>query len=95
MASTGCYGPGCFYTGSKIHSDAKKCKCTCLAGHVADIEREDILKDKSRVVKHSVNSTSHSDILIYDKTEWVSYMSPQHQDDSRGRVQVVWYGWHY
>ncbi|KAI6754849.1 hypothetical protein HG530_012601 [Fusarium avenaceum] len=76
LASPGCYGPDCFYTGSKIHSDAKKGKCTGQAGYIADAEIDEILKDKSRVVKHYVDSTSHSDILIYDDTEWVSYMSP-------------------
>jgi hypothetical protein len=76
MASAGCYGPDCFYTGSKIHSDAKEGKCTGQAGYIADAEIDEILKDKSRVVKHYVDSTSHSDILIYDDTEWVSYMSP-------------------
>ncbi|EYB33358.1 hypothetical protein FG05_10561 [Fusarium graminearum] len=76
MASAGCYGPDCFYTGSKIHSDAKEGKCTGQAGYIADAEIAEILKDKSRVVKHFVDSTSHSDILVYDNTEWVSYMSP-------------------
>ncbi|PTD02778.1 Killer toxin subunits alpha/beta [Fusarium culmorum] len=76
MASAGCYGPDCFYTGSKIHSDAKEGKCTGQAGYIADAEIVEILKDKSRVVKQFVDSTSHSDILVYDDTEWVSYMSP-------------------
>ncbi|KAH7239549.1 hypothetical protein BKA59DRAFT_495902 [Fusarium tricinctum] len=76
MASAGCYGPDCFYTGSKIYSDAKEGKCTGQAGYIADAEIDEILKDKSRVIKHYVDSTSHSDILIYDDTEWVSYMSP-------------------
>ncbi|GKU21122.1 unnamed protein product [Fusarium langsethiae] len=76
MAKAGCYGPDCFYTGSKIHSDAKEGKCTGQAGYIADAEIQEILKDKSRVVKHFVDSTSHSDILVYDDTEWVSYMSP-------------------
>ncbi|KAF4439699.1 glycosylhydrolase family 18-6 [Fusarium austroafricanum] len=76
MAQAGCYGPDCFYTGSKMQSEAKKGKCTDTAGYIADAEIDEILKDKSRVVKHFVDSTSHSDILIYDDTEWVSYMSP-------------------
>ena len=76
MASAGCYGPNCFYTGNKLQSEAKEGKCTGQAGYIADAEIDDILKDKSRVVKHFVDSTSHSDILVYDDTEWVSYMSP-------------------
>ncbi|KAJ3471898.1 hypothetical protein MRS44_001997 [Fusarium solani] len=75
MAEAGCYGPECLYTGDRLNSDAKKGKCTDTAGYIADAEIGDILKDTSRVVKHFVDSTSNSDILIYDDTEWVSYMS--------------------
>ncbi|KAI8692013.1 hypothetical protein NCS56_00195800 [Fusarium sp. Ph1] len=74
MAGAGCYGPECLYTGERLNSDAKKGKCTDTAGYIANTEIGDILKDTSRVVKHFVDSTSNSDILIYD-TEWVSYMS--------------------
>ncbi|KAF4986556.1 hypothetical protein FGRMN_10784 [Fusarium graminum] len=76
MAKAGCNGPDCFYTGNKLESDAKKGKCTNTAGYIADAEIDDILKDTSRVVKHYVDTTSHSDVLVYDDTEWVSYMSP-------------------
>jgi GH18 family chitinase/LysM repeat protein len=76
MAEAGCYGPDCFYTGNKLESGAKKGKCTGTAGYIADAEIDEILKDKSRVVEHYVDTTSHSDVLIYDDTEWVSYMSP-------------------
>ncbi|KAJ4259837.1 hypothetical protein NW757_001787 [Fusarium falciforme] len=75
MAEAGCYGPECLYTGDRLSSGAKKGKCTDTAGYIADAEIGDILKDTSRVVKHFVDSTSNSDILIYDDTEWVSYMS--------------------
>ncbi|KAJ4197154.1 hypothetical protein NW767_009046 [Fusarium falciforme] len=75
MVEAGCYGPECLYTGDRLNSDAKKGKCTDTASYIADAEIGDILKDTSRVVKHFVDSTSNSDILIYDDTEWVSYMS--------------------
>jgi hypothetical protein len=76
MAQAGCYSPDCLFTGNKVDSPAKKGKCTGTGGYIADAEINEILKDKSRVTKHYVDSSSHSDILVYDSTEWVSYMSP-------------------
>ncbi|KAI9040038.1 uncharacterized protein KD926_008601 [Aspergillus affinis] len=75
MAEAGCWGPECLFTGSRLNSDAKKGKCTGTAGYIADAEIHEILKDPSRVVKSFVDSSSHSDILVYDETEWVGYMS--------------------
>ncbi|KAI1073202.1 hypothetical protein LB507_010805 [Fusarium sp. FIESC RH6] len=75
MAEAGCYGPDCLYTGNKLESPARKGKCTKTGGYIADGEINEIIKDMSRVTKHYVDQTSHSDILVYDSTEWVSYMS--------------------
>jgi hypothetical protein len=75
MAEAGCYGPDCLYTGNKLESPAKKGKCTTTGGYIADAEINEIIKDKNRVTKRYLDTTSHSDILVYDNTEWVSYMS--------------------
>ncbi|KAG5655689.1 hypothetical protein KAF25_009188, partial [Fusarium avenaceum] len=75
MAEAGCYGPDCLYTGNKLESPAKKGKCTGTGGYIADAEINEIIKDQSRVTKRYLDTTSHSDILVYDNTEWVSYMS--------------------
>jgi hypothetical protein len=53
----------------------KKDKCTGIAGYLTDAEIAKIMKDSSRVVKSYVDTTSNSDVLIYDNDEWVSYMS--------------------
>lgn len=75
MAEAGCWGPQCQYTGDRLNSEAKKGKCTGTAGYIADAEIAEIMKDESRVVKSFVDSSSNSDILVYDETEWVGYMS--------------------
>ncbi|RAH55255.1 chitinase [Aspergillus piperis CBS 112811] len=75
MADPNCWGPDCLYTGDRLNSDAKKGECTNTAGYLAGAEIDDIIKDFSRVVKSYVDTTSNSDILIYDKDEWVGYMS--------------------
>lgn len=78
MAEAGCWGPGCVYTGTRESSQATKGKCTGTAGYIADAEIADIVNDQKRagrVVKNFVDTSSNSDILVYDDTQWVSYMS--------------------
>ncbi|THC87759.1 hypothetical protein EYZ11_012794 [Aspergillus tanneri] len=75
MAEAGCYGPNCLFTGDRLNSNAKKGKCTGTVGYIADAEIAEILNEPGRVVKHFVDSSSNSNILVYDDTEWVSYMS--------------------
>jgi hypothetical protein len=75
MTEAGYYRPNCFYNGNKLESPAKKGKYPGTGGYIADAEINEILKDKSRITQHYVDKTSHSDILVYDNTEWVSYMS--------------------
>ncbi|KAI8943235.1 hypothetical protein NX059_001257 [Plenodomus lindquistii] len=78
MAAAGCWGPACLYTGGRESSDAMPGKCTNTAGYIADAEIAEIIsgsKRAGRVVKSFVDTTSNSDILVYDDTQWVSYMS--------------------
>lgn len=75
MANAGCWGPDCLFTGDRSNSDAKKGKCTGTAGYVADAEIGEIMKDPRRVVKSYIDTSSNSDVLVYDDTEWVGYMS--------------------
>ncbi|RDK38944.1 hypothetical protein M752DRAFT_307004 [Aspergillus phoenicis ATCC 13157] len=85
MADPNCWGPDCLYTGDRLNSDAKKGKCTITAGYLAGAEIGEIMKDSSRVVKSYVDTTSNSDILIYDNDEWVGYMSA---DTKRARTTL-------
>ncbi|KAF1835102.1 glycoside hydrolase [Decorospora gaudefroyi] len=79
MAQAGCWGPGCLYTSTRENPHATKGKCTGTAGYIADAEIEDIVNDRERAggreVKNFLDTSSHTDILVYDDTQWVSYMS--------------------
>ncbi|KAJ6445148.1 Lysine--tRNA ligase [Purpureocillium lavendulum] len=76
MASAGCYGPSCKYTGGRLSSNAKKGECTDTAGYISNAEINDIIADSTRVTKHFVDTGSNSNILVYDETEYVAYMTP-------------------
>jgi GH18 family chitinase len=92
MADEGCWGPNCFYTGGRGSSDATKGKCTDTAGYIADAEILDIIKDRKRsgrVIKDFVDSGSHSNILIYDNNQWISYMS----SDTKKQRAALYSAW--
>ncbi|GFF80120.1 killer toxin subunits alpha/beta [Aspergillus lentulus] len=85
MADPSCHGPECFYTGGPYDSQATPGKCTATGGYISDAEINEILegsttngllKRDGRVNQHYVDQTSNSDILVYDNTQWVAYMSP-------------------
>lgn len=76
MAQSGCYTPDCQYTGSRGESDAKKGKCTDTAGYISNAEILDIIKNEpNRVNQNYIDKGSHSNILVYDDTQWVGYMT--------------------
>ncbi|KAL4938844.1 hypothetical protein BDV06DRAFT_231514 [Aspergillus oleicola] len=75
MASPGCWGPDCQFTGDRLNSNAMKGECTDTAGYLADAEIAEIMADSSRVVMSFIDTSSNSDILVYDNHEWVGYMS--------------------
>lgn len=77
MAQAGCHGPDCLYLGGPLNSQAKKGRCTTMAGYIAHAEIKEILRDSSRVNQHYLDGPSDSNILVYDDTQWVSYMSPK------------------
>ncbi|PYI01817.1 chitinase [Aspergillus sclerotiicarbonarius CBS 121057] len=89
MADPGCWGPDCLYTGDRLKSHAKKGTCTGTAGYLADAEIAEIMKDSSRVVKSYVDPTSNSDVLIYDRDEWVGYMSAATKK-TRSSLYAAW-----
>lgn len=75
MAEPGCYGVNCQFTGAPSHSNAEKGPCTGTAGYLANAEIKRILDDPSRVNQHYLDQASNSNILVYDDTQWVGYMS--------------------
>ncbi|CAG8207143.1 unnamed protein product [Penicillium salamii] len=78
MADADCDGPLCKFTGSRLSSNAEKADCTDTAGYISNAEINQILKhNSSRVNKHYIDTNSNSNIMIYDDTNWVAYMSPE------------------
>lgn len=72
MATAGCTGPACKFTGSPRVSNAAKGRCTNTAGYISDAEILDVILF-GRVNKQW--SDAGSDILVYNDTEWVAYMN--------------------
>lgn len=75
MAEKGCYTADCFFTGTAAHSNAAEGPCTRQAGYLANAEIRNIIKDPSRVNKNYVDKKSNTNILVYDDTQWVGWMS--------------------
>ncbi|GIK06329.1 hypothetical protein Aspvir_001976 [Aspergillus viridinutans] len=59
------------------------------SGYLADAEIAEIMKDSSRVVKSYVDTTSNSDVLIYDNDEWVGYMGAATKK-ARASLYAAW-----
>ncbi|TQV98247.1 glycosyl hydrolases family 18 [Cordyceps javanica] len=76
MAEAGCHGEQCKYTGSRLQSNAAKGECTDTAGYISNAEISKIVGNSSRVNEHYVDSGSNSNVLVYDNTQWVAYMTP-------------------
>lgn len=78
MADASCDGPTCKFTGDRMHSNAEKAECTDTAGYISNAEINQLLNhNSSRVNKHYVDTHSNSNIMIYDETNWVAYMTPE------------------
>lgn len=71
MATAGCTGPMCTYTGEA--SGAKPGRCTRTAGLLADAEINEI-RQKDSTAKTWIDKDSDSNILVYDSVQWVAYM---------------------
>ncbi|KAK5654618.1 hypothetical protein OQA88_6939 [Cercophora sp. LCS_1] len=85
MAQAGCWGPGCTFTGTRLESHATPGRCTGTGGYLADAEIAEIISGgthhtkrqsgSGRVAASFLDTSSNSDILVYDNTQWVAYMS--------------------
>ena len=88
MTDSGCTGPMCTYTGPD--SDAAPGRCTQTAGYLAQAEIDEILKENASA-KTFYDNDSESDIMVYNETEWVSYMS----NDTRIARTATYLGWNF
>ena len=82
MTSPGCTAESCTYTGSV--SGATPGRCTQQAGYIGDAEIREILKTNSKA-KTFFDSKSQTDILVYNDTQWASYMTKGTKDT---RIQL-------
>lgn len=71
MSDEGCWGPDCKFEGPD--SKAKPGRCTETRGYISNYELREIMATGKHVETHS---TDDGDILVYDKTEWVAWISP-------------------
>lgn len=89
MEEEGCTGPECTYVGRE--SGAKEGVCTGVAGYLANAEIERIIAedDDVQVLR---DEESESDIVVYDKLEWVAYLNETTKDSRRQRYQELNFG---
>jgi hypothetical protein len=73
MATDGCWGPMCEFTGSRTKSDATPGRCTGEGGYIALAEINEIL-GRSVGARSFHDSASNSDIILY-KGDYISYMT--------------------
>ncbi|KAM0511469.1 hypothetical protein ACHAPE_009823 [Trichoderma viride] len=75
MAEEGCYGPQCQFLGDPSDSQATPGRCTQTSGYISNAEIEEILANSSRVNQNHIDTSSNTNILVYDDTQWVGWMS--------------------
>ncbi|PQE29040.1 glycoside hydrolase family 18 protein [Rutstroemia sp. NJR-2017a BBW] len=80
MATDGCWGPMCDFTGSKFQSQANPGRCTNTSGYLGYAEINELLSRSGGQIFH--DGASNSDILLY-KGDYVSYMTPTTKDTRR------------
>lgn len=88
MTESGCTGPMCTYTGPD--SGATPGRCTQTAGYLAQAEiNENLQNDKSATTFY--DNESESDIMVYNDTQWVAYMS----NNTRIARTATYLGWNF
>ncbi|KFY18212.1 hypothetical protein V492_00069 [Pseudogymnoascus sp. VKM F-4246] len=77
MTDPKCRGPMCTFVGPE--SAAKPGKCTKTPGYIANAEIKEIINGGGAIQTWN-DKKIDSDFLIYEGTEWVSYLTKQHKD---------------
>ncbi|OJJ98253.1 hypothetical protein ASPACDRAFT_1889517 [Aspergillus aculeatus ATCC 16872] len=72
MTAANCTGPECTYVGP--NSGATPGRCTQTAGYIANAEINEIIATNP-TVQVLFDSGSDSDIIVYNETQWVGYMT--------------------
>ncbi|KAJ5114021.1 hypothetical protein N7456_002555 [Penicillium angulare] len=77
MTTAGCTGPDCTYEGTE--SEAYPGPCTQTNGYIANAEISEIIATNPTATTST--DESFSNILVYNETEWVSYMDKDNKAD--------------
>ena len=88
MAQAGCYTENCFFTGTSTQSDATVGPCTNTAGYISNAEINDIL-NSNRINQNYVDGPSNTNILVYDNTQWIGWMSPSIKASRKAVYEVL------
>ncbi|KAI1483610.1 glycoside hydrolase family 18 protein [Daldinia eschscholtzii] len=75
MADPNCSGPMCTFLGSNTSSPAEPGECTLTAGYISNAEINRIINKKPESSRTWYDSEVDADFVVYDSTEWASYMS--------------------
>ncbi|KAL4864664.1 hypothetical protein BDV12DRAFT_175872 [Aspergillus spectabilis] len=75
MSQAGYTGPSCKHT----CNGATKGRCTKISGYLANADINELL-DNNPSADHRYDSDSDSDFLVYDKTQWVAYITTETQN---------------
>ncbi|KAF2686135.1 glycoside hydrolase family 18 protein [Lentithecium fluviatile CBS 122367] len=76
MTDPTCRGPMCTSEGGRNESPAKKGKCTDTGGYISNVEINEIIK-QGGAIKKWYDKDTDSDYLVYDRVEWVAYMTDE------------------
>ncbi|KAI2464120.1 glycoside hydrolase superfamily [Annulohypoxylon bovei var. microspora] len=74
MADPNCSGPMCTFLGSNTSSQAEPGECTLTAGYISNAEIDSIISNKPES-KTWHDDEVDADFIVYDSTEWASYMT--------------------
>lgn len=72
MAEKGCTGPECFFTGTRMESDAKPGRCTGTGGILANAEINEIISEGGDSVETWYDDETASDYMVYDGEYFIS-----------------------
>ncbi|KAF4772783.1 hypothetical protein HER10_EVM0003546 [Colletotrichum scovillei] len=75
MAEQDCYSEWCLFTGTRVKSEATPGICTGEPGYIANAEIEEM---REHYLTH-IKSDLLADIIVYNDTEYVSYMADEHK----------------
>ncbi|KAI3545124.1 hypothetical protein CABS03_14973 [Colletotrichum abscissum] len=86
MAEKNCYSEWCLFTGTRVKSEATPGICTGEPGYIANAEIEEM---REHYLTH-IKSDLLADIIVYNDTEYVSYMTDEHKT-ARKALYDMWH----